>query len=139
MLQRIQSVWTLLAAICAALTFKFSFFSGNKAVDVTGHRFTSVTATSSVLILLVTVIITAATLINIFNYKNRRRQIWINIGLIILSLLNIFLYFKESQGFVEGKYDLTAVLSFVIPLFLILAVRGIMKDDKLVKSADRLR
>jgi len=139
MLQRIQSVWTLLAAICAALTFKFSFYSGNKAVDVTGHRFTSVTATSSVLILLVTVIITAAALINIFNYKNRRRQIWINIGLIVLSLLNIFLYFKESQGFVEGKYDLTAFLSFVIPIFLILAVRGIMKDDKLVKSADRLR
>jgi multisubunit Na+/H+ antiporter MnhB subunit len=139
MLQRIQSVWTLLAAICAALTFKFSFYSGNKAVDVTGHRFTSVTATSSVLILLVTVIITAAALINIFNYKNRRRQIWINIGLIVLSLLNIFLYFKESQGFVEGKYDLTAVLSFVIPILFILAVRGIMKDDKIVKSADRLR
>jgi len=139
MLQRIQSVWILLAAICAALTFKFSFFSGNKAVDVTGHRFVSVTAVSSVLILLITVIITAGALINIFNYKNRRRQIWINIGLAVLSLLNIFLYYKESQGFIEGKYDLTAFLSFVIPIFLILAVRGIMKDDKLVKSADRLR
>jgi hypothetical protein len=139
MLQRIQSVWILLAAICAALTFKFSFYSGNKAVDVTGHRFASVTATASVLILLITVIITAGALINIFNYKNRRRQIWINIGLTVLSLLNIFLYYKESQSFTEGKYDLTAILSFVIPIFLILAVRGIMKDDKLVKSADRLR
>ena len=29
MLQRIQSIWLLLAAICALLTIKFSFYSGN--------------------------------------------------------------------------------------------------------------
>jgi hypothetical protein len=139
MLQRIQSVWMLLAAVCAALTFKFSFYSGNKVVDTTGHVFRSVTATSSVLLLIITVIVAAGSLVNIFNYKLRRRQIWINIGLIVLSLLNIFLNYKEIPNFTEGKYDLTAILTFVIPIFLFLAVRGIMKDDKLVKSADRLR
>jgi hypothetical protein len=139
MLQRIQSVWTLLAAICAALTFKFSFYSGNKLVGSNGHLFQSVTATSGVLILLLSVIITAGALVNIFNYKNRRRQIWITIGLIVLSLFNIFLYYRASQNFVEGTYDLTALLALLIPFFLILAVRGMMKDEKLVKSADRLR
>jgi peptidoglycan/LPS O-acetylase OafA/YrhL len=91
------------------------------------------------LILLLSVIITAGALVNIFNYKNRRRQIWITIGLIVLSLFNIFLYYRSSQNFVEGTYDLTAILTLLIPFFLILAVRGITRDNKLVKSADRLR
>lgn len=139
MLQRIQTVWTLLAAICAALTFKFSFYSGNKLVGANGHVFQNVTATSGVLILIITVLIVAGSLINIFNFKQRNKQILIAIGLIVLSLLNIFLYWRASQQFIEGTYDLTAILSLIIPILLILAVRGIMRDQKLVKSADRLR
>ena len=29
MIQRIQTVWLFLVALCAALTFKFPFYSGN--------------------------------------------------------------------------------------------------------------
>ncbi|HTI08893.1 MAG TPA: DUF4293 family protein [Puia sp.] len=139
MLQRIQTVWTLLAAVCAALTFKFSFYSGNKLVGANGHVFQSVTATSGVLILIITVLIVAGCLINIFNFKQRSRQLLIATGLIVLSLLNIFLYWRASQNFIEGTYDLTAVLSLAVPILLILAVRGILRDQKLIKNADRLR
>lgn len=139
MLQRIQTVWTLLAAVCAALTFKFSFYSGNKLVGVNGHVFQSVTATSGVLILIITVLIVAGCLTNIFNFKQRSRQLLIATALIVLSLLNIFLYWRASQNFIEGTYDLTAVLSLAIPVLLILAVRGIIRDQKLIKNADRLR
>src|SRR3569833_212150 len=96
MLQRIQTIWMLLAAICVALTFKFPFYSGNQVVGANGHLFRSLNASRSVTILAVTIILVAGILYNIFSYKNRRRQIWINIGLIILSLLNIFLYYRES-------------------------------------------
>jgi hypothetical protein len=78
-------------------------------------------------------------LIDIFLYKNRKLQQRITILAIIVSLLNIFLYYEQTQKFVEGNYDLTAVLSLAIPVFLILAARGIYKDQKLVKSLDRLR
>ena len=139
MLQRIQTLWMLLAAICAALTFKFSFYSGNKLVGANGHVFQSVTASSGVLLLIITVILIAGSLVNIFNYKQRRKQIWIAIGLIVLSVLNIILYYSASRNFLEGAYELTAVLSLVIPILLVLAIRGILKDSKLVKSADRLR
>jgi hypothetical protein len=81
------------------------------------------------------------TLINIFNFKVRKKQLWITIGLIFLSLLNIILYWWKSgvPPFESGSYSLGALLSLAIPVFLVMAVRGILKDQKLVKSADRLR
>jgi Domain of unknown function (DUF4293) len=153
MLQRKQTLWMLLAVICAALTFKFAFYSGNVAVGAYGHAFLSVKAvpnvgfgkdsasSGSVLILILTVIIIVGTLYDIFIYKTRSKQLWVTIGLIVVSLLNIFLYWRASgpPAFVEGSYNLTAALTVVIPVFLVFAVQGIMKDQKLVKSADRLR
>jgi hypothetical protein len=139
MLQRIQTLWMLLAAICGGLTFKLSFFSGNKVIGANGHLYQSITATNNVVLLFLAVIIVAGTLVNIFYFKARQKQFWITIGLIVLSLLNIFLYYQTSKDYIEGTYDLTALLALAIPLFLILAARGIRKDQKLVKSADRLR
>ena len=143
----------LLAVICAALTFKFSFYSGNVTVGTNGHVFLEEKAVpvvnfgkdsagaGSVLILIVTVLLLAGTLINIFNFKARKKQLWINIGLFFLSLLNILLYWWKSgtPSFTEGSYNLGAALSLAIPVFLLFAAGGIRKDEKLVKSADRLR
>ena len=150
MLQRIQSVWMLLAAVCTALTFKFSFFSGNVKVGTDGHVFRRLTAVpnyinganGSTLILIVTVILLAGILFNIFNYKARKKQLWLTVGLILLSLINIFLYWRASSvpdNYMEGSYNLTAVFVVAIPLLLFLAIRGIVRDEKLVKSTDRLR
>jgi hypothetical protein len=153
MLQRIQTVWTLLAALCAALTFKFAFYFGNMKVGLNGIAPLEVKAlptfgagsvsagSGSVLILIVTVIIIAGTIINIFNFKARSKQLWITIGLLFLSLLNILLYWWKSgvPPFESGSYSVGMLLSLAIPVFLFLAARGIRKDEKLVKSADRLR
>ncbi len=153
MLQRKQTIWTLLAIICTALTFKFSFYSGNVQVGANGHVFMSLKAmqaigfgsdsasAGNVLILIVTSLLIVGSLINIFNYKQRSKQLWITLGLIVLALLNIFLYWQASRPphFIEGNYNIGALLSLAIPVFLILAVRGIARDQKLIKSVDRLR
>ncbi|SRR5258708_6610543 len=153
MLQRKQTLWMLLAVVCAALTFSFSFYGGNVQVGANGHVYMYLKAApslgfgkdsasaGSVLILIVTIIIIAGLLFNIFNFKVRRKQLWITIGLLVLSLLDILLYWRASQPphFVEGNYNLGALLSLAIPVFLFFAARGIRKDEKLVKSADRLR
>ncbi len=141
MLQRVQSIWLLLAAVCGVLTMKYSFYSGNKIGDNQVKLFESLTATGNILILVLTILLVGGILIDIFLYKNRKLQLRIAILGIIISLLNIFLYYQQTQKFVpnEGKYDLTAILSLAIPIFLILAARGIYKDQKLVKSLDRLR
>lgn len=142
MLQRIQSVWLLIASALAFLSLKFSFFSGNKMVnDQKQFIHLSGTTAENILLLIVSVAVGLAALIAIFLYKDRSVQLRTVIVTIILSLIMVVLYIVEAQKFLvgEGNYDLTSVFVFLIPLFLILAARGIYKDQRLVKSLDRLR
>ena len=149
MLQRKQTLWTLLAALLAALTFQFPFYHGNVKVGTNGHEQRGLTAwphyvngsSGSLLITIITIVLVAGALWNIFNYKNRARQFWVTIGLIVFSLVNLLLYWQHSgpPDFVEGGASLTAVFALAIPVCLVFAAQGIRKDEKLVKSADRLR
>lgn len=139
MIQRIQTVWLLLAAICGALTFKFPFYTGNKLpVDLTGAQ-SRLTASSNFLILVLTIVIIAGCILIIFQYKNRKQQLWLTLGACFLSILNIIIYFTELKKFTSGTMSLAAILVFAIPVFLLLAANGIRKDEKLIKSLDRLR
>ena len=139
MLQRIQSIWLLLAAVCAFLTIRFSFYSGNFETPGQQANFQYLTATFNILILIITIALICLAVIDIFLYKNRKLQARLAILAFILSVLNIFLYYKQTLRFIVGNYDLTAVLTIAIPVFFFLAFRGIFKDQKLVKSLDRLR
>jgi hypothetical protein len=141
MLQRMQSLWLLIAGACGLLTLKYSFFSGNKMSGDQTKTFQFLTATTSIIILILTVAMISALLIDIFLYKNRKLQLRIVLASLLVSILNVYLYFRETKKFVEGEgnYDLTCVLALAIPILLILAATGIYKDQKLVKSLDRLR
>jgi len=140
MLQRRQTLWMLCAAICGALTFKLPFFSGTLQTDpAKGPSLQELTAVSKSLLLIIGVVITLGILINIFNYKKRRQQLLLTIVLVLLSLLNIVLYWFAHTKFIDGTFSLSALLALAIPVFLILAARGISKDERLIKSADRLR
>jgi magnesium-transporting ATPase (P-type) len=139
MIQRIQSIWLLAAAVAAFATFKLSFFSGN-IQDATGAKqFVSLVATTNIFLLVLTVAVAVASLVTVFLYKDRKRQLLITIATAVVSLICILLDFVETKKFVEGKIDLTSIVSFIMPVFLLLAARGIWKDQKLVKSVDRLR
>src|ERR1700693_6104082 len=141
MLQRMQSVWLLLAAIRAILSIKYSFYSGNIETPGQPISFQFLNATFNIWILIVTIAMVCIAAIDIFLYKNRKLQSRLAILGIILSLLNIFLYLKAIHRFVEnqGSHTITAVFVFVIPILFFLAWRGIYRDQKLVKSLDRLR
>lgn len=140
MIQRVQSLWLLAASACAFLTLKFSFFSGNKLIN-NQKVFLSLTAVTNILILILTVAVAIASLVIIFLYKDRKMQIRLSLATAAVAILNIVLYFSETKKFLpnEGTYDFTAFFPFLIPVCLILAVRGIYKDQKLIKSVDRLR
>jgi uncharacterized membrane protein len=140
MVQRIQTIWFFLATVAAFLTLKLSFFSGNIIEPTQSVKtFKSLTATGNLLILILTIALGIASFIAIFLYKNRKLQLRISMAALLAGLLNIVLYYYQTRKFAEGNYDLTALLSIFIPIFLILAMRGIYKDQKLVKSLDRLR
>ncbi|HEY2648214.1 MAG TPA: DUF4293 domain-containing protein [Puia sp.] len=142
MLQRMQSIWLLLAAICAVLTIKqFSFYSGNIEIPGQPVSFQYLTATFNIWILIVTIVIACIAAIDIFLYKNRKLQARLAVLGILFSFLNIFLYLKAIHRFVEnqGSHTISSVFVFAIPILFFLAWRGIYRDQKLVKSLNRLR
>jgi hypothetical protein len=140
MIQRIQSLFLLAASLAAFATLKLSFYSGHKLNDVQ-KQYISLSGASSIPLIIITVAVAIASLVAIFLYKDRKMQIRICIAILIVSLLNLGLYFLGVQKFVpaESSFDLTCIFAFVIPVFLFLACRGIYKDQKLIKSVDRLR
>jgi hypothetical protein len=138
MLQRIQTVWLTLALAAAVLSFKFSFFSGNKTIENL-KSFSILNATTNIWVLILSVVISSLILVDIFLFKNRKIQIRIALASVFLSLLNIYLYYRQTVLFEEGKYSLSAIFVLAIPILLLLAMAAIKKDEKLVRSLDRLR
>jgi drug/metabolite transporter superfamily protein YnfA len=139
MIQRIQTVWLFLSALFAALTYKFPFYTGNVINKEKVQVYENLVASSSFLLLIFTAVLVGGAIYIIFMYKNRKQQIWLTVGALGLSIINIILYFSELKKFISGNTALTSVFVLAIPVFLLLAINGIWKDEKLVKSLDRLR
>ena len=139
MIQRFQSLWLLLAAIFAFFTFKLPFYSGSKIIKDIRQPDVRLDAVSQVPILILTVTVILLCIIAIFLYKKRKRQLTLTVINCILSIILIVLYFLEIQKFETGIISLSCLFTLAIPIFLFLAARGIWRDEKLVKSLDRLR
>jgi hypothetical protein len=135
MIQRIQSIWLLLAAAASLGTLKLSFYSGNKD----NNLFEELNGSSNFLLLIVTVAVAVTALATIFLFKNRKLQLRLSWLGLLLQLIVLALYFQQTKQFVQGSFTLTSAISFMIPVFFILAWLGIRKDEKLIKSMDRLR
>jgi Domain of unknown function (DUF4293) len=136
MIQRIQSIWLLLAGLSTLATFKFSFYSGTNSKGIASYP---LNAMENTMLIATTCIVALLTLSIIFLFKNRILQIRLCIAAILLELLLIFLYYRQVQTFAIGTYSLTAILHLAVLLFLFLAAKAINKDEKLIKSTDRLR
>lgn len=138
MIQRIQSFWLLLSSITALLTLKFSFYSGNKVVNNV-KQFFKMTGTSNFILMILTIAIGISSLILIFLFRDRKMQKGLTLIVMAASIGNIAIYLSLIKNYIEGNYDLTAILVFIIPILLFMAFRGIWKDERLVKNANRLR
>lgn len=129
MLQRIQTIWIILAVLGAVflnLTGQdFDILGGNQTINVS------------------TVILVLAGLLSIFSFKNRKRQILLNnISLIINALLvGLLIYWllNLSGGIQFPEKGIEPIFPFISVICLLLANVYIRKDERLVKSVDRLR
>jgi hypothetical protein len=139
MIQRIQSVWLFIAVICAALTYKFPFYTGNVIGKDNVQRYVKLVASSNYILLILTAGFIAGTTAIIFMYKSRKQQLWLTVVAACLSILNLVIYFYEVKNFSSGNMSLSAIFAFAMPILLIFAINGIRKDEKLIKSLDRLR
>ena len=137
MIQRIQTIWLLLAAVCVFLTLRFStYFGTNK--DLIPSSFLN--GLDTLPLIFATLATGIVALVSIFLYKNRKQQLRFTLLGIVLQLVLMFLYYREIQTYVgKGNFSISAVLHAAVLLFFILAAQGIRSDDKLIKDSNRLR
>lgn len=136
MIQRVQTIWMILAAVFVFLTLKFSFYSGTLIADNSYH---ALIASDNFLLLILTSALGTGILIDIFLYKTRSTQIRIIFVAIILECLIIFLYVRETAKYSTGNFSLWSALHILVLIFLVLAAKGIYNDSKLIKESNRLR
>ena len=136
MIQRIQSVWFLVASAVAFLTLKLSFYSGTYLPDNLYHQ---LNGTENLILMAPTIALGIVTLISIFLYKNRPTQLWLCAVALIIDLVLVFLYYRATKDFTQGDYAITAALHLLIIVSLALAFIGIKKDEKLIKDSNRFR
>ena len=138
MIQRQQTLWLLLAAAASFLSFKFPFYTGNILENNTS-RFEELDGGSNFFLLILTGLSVLIAAIAIFMFKDRKTQLKLTIGGIIITGVLLILYFTQLKKFSNGNFALTAIIVFAILIGYIMAARGIWKDEKLVKSLDKLR
>lgn len=152
MIQRIQSVYLLIAAATSliALYLPFVHFSSliNEVLlhafhytDIDGVALPDIGNTASIGILFI--ISALFSIYTIFLYKKRPLQMRIcvyNVVINIGALVQIFLYSRyASHEGVDIQIKSGSIIPLITAVILMMALWSIRKDEKLVKSLDRLR
>jgi len=129
MLQRIQTIWTFLAVLAAVFLF------------VTGQDV--IISDSIPVINIGCVVLVLVGLLSVFSFKNRKRQILLNnISIIINALLiGVLIYWllKLSGGMQIPEKGIEPIFPLIAMICLFISNIYIKKDERLVKSVDRLR
>ncbi len=144
MLQRIQSVYTFIAILLSVLVvFLVPFWVDQDAVVIYLSTFFK---NDELLFTIIPYLFIGSGIISflsLLSYKNRTRQIISNrlnivinfllLGIIVYHLLNL-----PGETIVSEK-GIGVFIPLLVIVFLVLSNKAIIKDEKLVKSVDRLR
>ena len=152
MIQRIQTIYLMLAAIMLGLTFVFPF--ATYTLDQTDVLFNAYGVSKNVLEVstffpyYITIALSMGlALFSILQYKKRKVQITVGrliYLLLVITIAFIFIDFYSLKG--QFEIDSSAVscgVSMFLPVaalpIIFMANRNIRKDEALIKSLDRLR
>jgi Domain of unknown function (DUF4293) len=146
MIQRIQSIYLLLASICMG-AFTAVPIATNPTALAASPMFSDAvyTAKDNTIVWILAIIVAVDLLVSIFLFKKRpaQRIVVLIANLFVLGVIGAALYFFMDEGV---RFDLTkAQMSYGLALPVValvlnyLAAAAIKKDDNLVKSMDRLR
>lgn len=158
MLQRVQTIYLLLASVSGALTFflPYAQFYENDVMLLEYAAFGVFNVQSDVLemtsplslpLWIFAILSTVLPLVIVGFYKNRKRQLQLNRLAYVVYLCYFILIYFGIQNISEAFYNGTAAIlyhaGFYGPVaaiaFSFLAARGIKKDEELVRSIDRIR
>lgn len=157
MIQRIQSVFIALVALCVLAFLAFPIWSKTDAAsgqmisldafNIVSKKGTLSQVTPVFYLAVMAVFAAAIGIFSIFQYKNRMRQVMMVAlnSLLIGALLatSVYLvYSKTSQVFmpeIKGEFGFGLYFLFAALMFNWLANTFIRKDERTVKDADRMR
>jgi glucan phosphoethanolaminetransferase (alkaline phosphatase superfamily) len=148
MIQRIQSVWLFLASMISGLLFLPStvlYSWGIPGFPMAQLR--TLSAISFYPLLVIAAVMVLLPLIAIFMFKDRKRQRGMaTMGILAAVSFALVLFMKigninnNTPGITGQQYGILGALVPVASIiFLILAIRGIRADEKVLKSYERLR
>ncbi|MBE9599254.1 DUF4293 domain-containing protein [Pedobacter sp. MC2016-24] len=155
MIQRVQSIWLLLATLTLISLLFLPLITKN--VDATAysiytnglHQKTNAASGNGLIIepflplMIANIALAAICFFNIFAFKNRSAQKRIAAVSIVLVLVLAGWSSVYGQhlpgGLTNASVGSGAILLLLAIIFCALAIRGIRKDEQLLRSADRLR
>ena len=140
MIQRQQTLWLLLATAAAVLTFMFPFATGEEIVQKTSMKQTAeIIAGNNFFTLILSIASIGISTVTIFMFKDRKLQIKLCLLGLLVSVLVLVLYFMGMKKLISSTPALWAILPVAVIAGYFMAFRNIRKDEKLVKSLDKLR
>lgn len=140
MIQRQQTLWLLLATLAAVLTFFFPFATGEAIVKGTSMKAKAeVIAGGNFFTLILTILSVGLSFVTIFMFKDRKLQMRLALVGLLLAVVILVLYFMEMKKLISPTPALWVILPVATVAGYYMAFRGIRKDEKLVKSLDKLR
>lgn len=156
MIQRIQSLWFLLSGIILGLMVFMPWVAVNTGSDIMFFSFKGFGAEGACTLMpaywiasAIVAVVALLSLGNIFLFNNRTLQVRVCIFNIVLLLLwyavaALLVFFTYKNLDIEFGHNYLAiciatVFPFVAAILTWLGMRGVLKDDALVKSLNRLR
>jgi hypothetical membrane protein len=145
MIQRKQSIWLLLAALLNAAVFLGANFSIETRIQnvLQTNRYTVLQHLPSTLFILAAIVLA---LIAIFLFRKRPLQMKMCLIALLATMAYCFInWMRIKEVFANNKmisnysFGLASITPYFAIVFILLACLGIRKDEKLVKSLDRLR
>jgi hypothetical protein len=133
MIQRIQSIYLLLASAAAFMVLRLPFYYTPAPTPF------EIRGSDNMTTLISLAFSACLSFITIFLYGNRMLQLKVVIVNFLLSALIGFFIYKIVIANPGGGFTLPSLALFLIPLLQILSMYKIYKDEQLVKSTDRLR
>ena len=147
MIQRKQSLWLLIAAllnVCVLLFGLYDYHILENGKDMLKHLRVADHYPS----LIITVVMVMLPLVTIFLFNNRKRQMSMTAYAMVAEAAFVTALLVRVGSLAKlvpppldgsGNYGIGAILPIIAFVFLVMALVGIRKDEKLVKSVDRLR
>ena len=133
MIQRIQSIYLLVVTIAMALvSFKVPVWTLNEKLTF---------AQDDTKMFILTIAVSLFSAVAIFVFNNRKLQMkLIRMAIMVITVIavRLGLLFGSNEFDFTLNYSCFALLSFAFSA-LVMAYRGVKKDDDLVRSADRIR